>query len=298
MKLTAADRRLLDALDEGPRAVEDLAEVREQAPDHLSERLEALADNGLVVALEDGRYRRTESGRRLLRTAGGLADEAVDTDPAVEAAIADAASDPDVADAIRATYAFLRYWGDATVDELIDGLHSEWPAGHEAGDEWWGTVGDALDALPNVEPPAGFESDDVASDDGGAEAGGADGAGTDDALETWRFDGTPEVATPAADGFLPAERRGHPRYGSVRHAVASLDLTDDERTAVRAAFGELRRRGAASEDAIAEAAFTAHPLGRESADEWWTTLVGDAFEELPGVDPGGDGWRYEPGPTE
>lgn len=274
MKLTEADRRLLAVLGDEPRDLHALADAVETSPTVLDERLDALGDNGLVV--RDGEcYRRTESGRRLVRTAGGRMDEAVDTNPAVERAIATLDHDPEVADAVRAAYSFLRYWGETTEDELVDAIYPEWPAGFPTADEWWTTVGEGLESIPDVEPPA-----------------------TGAVPPTWRYAGKPEVTTPEADGFLPSERRGHHTYGSVRHAIHSLDLSATDRDVVRIAFGELRRRGTASERDLVDAVVAARPKD-DDAEGRETELVHRAFSALPGVERvDGDRWRYAMPPTE
>lgn len=274
MKLTEADRRLLATLGDEPRDLHALADAVETSPTVLDERLDALADNGLVV--RDGEcYRRTESGRRLVRTAGGRMDEAVDTDPAVERAIATLDRDPEVADAVRAAYSFLRYWGEATDDELVDAIYPEWPAGVDDPDAWWTTVEEALASIPDVEPPA-----------------------TDAVPETWRYAGTPEVTTPEADGFLPSARRGHHTYGSVRHALESLDLSADDREAVRIAFGELRRNGTASERGLVDTVLAEQSVD-DDAKARLRDLLHRAFSSFPGVDSVGEGrWRYDSPPTE
>ena len=277
MKITEADRRLLARLGAEPQSLSTIATALDRSSDDLGERLAALADNGLVRDCGDDRYCRTESGRRLLRTAGGRLDEAIDTDQDVEDAIADIDLGPEGEDAVRAAYAFLRYWGEASGDELIDAIYPEWPAGMTSPEDWWERIGSALADVPAV----------VRVDDHAGQ------------LELWRYAGTPEVATPGADGFLPAERRGRRHFGSVTHAIESLDLTADERLAVRMAFAALRRRGTASQDEIGAAAFEDAGAGFETAEQWWAGLVADAFEQLPGVTRvDDDRWRYDLPPTD
>lgn len=277
MKLDKSDRRLLATLGSDPAAVASLADALDRSTDELDDRLAALADNGLVQVTDDDRYRRTESGRRLLRTAGGRMDEAIDTDPDIEAVIAAADLGPEAADAVRAAYTFLRYWGQASSDEIVDAVYPEWPAGTDSPDGWWQTIGQALAEVP-----------DIARVDGNSSA-----------VELWRYAGTPEASTPDSDGFLPAERHGRPKYGSVTHAIESMDLSAEERHAVRSAFAVLRRCGTASEVEISEAAFDEGAAGYETVEELWRGLVADAFERLPGVTrDDGDRWRYDLPPTD
>lgn len=273
MQLTEADRRLLATLGDDASDPDALAGALEASPTVVAERLDALVDNGLV-AVDGERYRPTESGRRLLRTAGGRTNESVDTDPAVERAIASRDHGPAIADAVRAAYAFVRYWGEATVDEAVDAIYPEWPADVADPDEWWAIVAEPLASIPDVEPPA-----------------------ADAPLPTWRYRGTPEVTTPDADGFLPSTRRGHHTYGSVKHAIESLDLSADDRDALRIAFGELRRRGTASERDLADAVRAAGAEG--DAGKRWADHLDRALSALPGVDRlDGDRWRYAAPPVE
>ncbi|QLG64220.1 helix-turn-helix transcriptional regulator (plasmid) [Halorarum salinum] len=269
MKLDADDRTVLAALGAEPRPVDALADELDVPPDELDDRLRELADNGLVADLGEGRYRRTDSGRRVLATSSGATDNRIDTTPAVERTLAAFDLGPDEAEAVRGVYAFLRYWGRATPDELVDAIYGEDPAGYASGDEWWtGCVREPLSALPDVRPP----SEPTAS---------------------WRYVGAPEAATPGADGTRRLARPGRQPYGSVKHALESLPLAPAEREAVRAAFGVLRRRGAASEPDIAAATYPAHPAGHPTPEAWWDGLVRDAFRRLPGVTYGPGGvWRY------
>ena len=269
VKLDDDDRRLLALLGTGTRALEDLADGMDVPPAELEARLAELADNGLVDARGEGRYARTESGRRVLvASATGAVDERVDTDPAVESALESLDLGPAEADAVRHAFALLRYWGSVTAEEIADAIFSEAPAGRGTPAEWWDeVVSGPLAALPGVEPPT------------------REGA-------PWRYTGRREAEEPSADGRRVLSRH-HPVYGDVKHALESLDLSPDEREAARAAFGQLYRRGEASEDEIGEVVFPAHPAGHESSDGWWDGFLRDAFEALPGVEQAGTGaWRY------
>lgn len=285
MKLTEDDRRLLAALGPEPTDVDGLARALDEPAGDLAARLAELADNGLVDDLGEGRYERTQSGRRLLSTAGGRMDEAVDTTPAIEEVLADADLPADAVDAVRGAYAFLRYWGGATADEIVDAIYPEWPATFDSAEEWWAGVSTALASLPEVAAP---------EDDREAVAA------------VWHYTGRPEVTEPGSDGFLPSERRGHQTYGSVRHAIAAQDLSDAARPAVRAAFSVLRRRGTATRSEIVDAVYSDHAAGYDSPEEWWADLVAAVFAELPGLTREDDGegnddgneerWRYDQGP--
>lgn len=228
-----------------------------------------LADNGLLYDLGDGRYRRTESGRRVLVTsASGTLDEQIDTTPDVERVVDEFALGPDEADAVRHAFAFLRYWGRVTEEEILDAVYSEAPAGRETAEAWWeDVVRDPLAALPGVDPPT-------------------------DPDEPWRYTGTAEAGEPFADGrrVLSAS---HPVYGDVKHALESLDLAGAEREAARAAFRYLYRRGEATDGEIREAVYPGHAAGYSSPRTWWDEVVEEAFDALPGVERmGTDTWRY------
>ena len=283
MKLEERDRRLLALLGTRVRAAGDLADDLGVPAEALEGRLAELADDGLVYDRGDGRFERTESGRRVLvASATGADDERIDTTPAVEAALESLALRPDEADALRHAFALLRYWGRATEAEIADAIYSEAPAGRGSPAEWWEeVVREPLAALPGVDPP------------------GSDG-------EPWRHAGPPEADQPGTHGRRVLSRH-HPVYGDVKHALESLDLSEPEREAARAAFGYLYRRGEATERELGEAVYPDHPAGYDSSAEWWGGFVRDAFDALPGVeraDAGGErpdvggeqsdevAWRY------
>ncbi|WP_313696189.1 helix-turn-helix domain-containing protein [Halorarum halobium] len=269
MKLDGTDQALLSALGDDQHTVEALAADLDRPSDELRSRLRALADNGLVTESTGGDVRRTDSGRRVAARRAGATDSRIDTTPAVERVLATFRLRPDEADAVRDSFAFLRYWGRATPDELIDAIHREEPAGYATGDTWWtDCVRDPLAALPRVVAPTR-------------------------PTDSWRYAGPPESATSGADGTRRLGRGGHRPFGSVKQAIESLALAPAEREAVRAAFGVVRRRGEASERDVAAATFPDHPAGYPTPDAWTAGLVRPAFARLPGVSRvRGDGWRY------
>ena len=277
MKLEERDRRLLAMLGTRVREAGDLADDLRVPAEALEGRLAELADDGLVYDRGDGRFERTESGRRVLvASATGTDDERIDTTPAVEAALESLALRPDEADAVRHAFAMLRYWGRVTEAEIVDAIYSEAPAGRESAAEWWEeVVRGPLAALPNVDPPG--------EDDG-----------------PWRYVGPPEADQPGTHGRRVLSRH-HPVYGDVKHALESLVRSEPEREAARAAFGYLYRRGEATEREIGEAIFPDHPAGYGSPAAWWDGVVRDAFDALPGVgrvEPADEradevAWRYE-----
>ena len=269
MKLDECDKRVLALLGTQSRSVSTLAADLDVPPEKVSTRLADLADNGLVYDLDDDRYTRTESGRRVLvASAAGTADERIDTSPEVERTIDEFDLRADEADAVRHAFAFLRYWGQVTEEEIIDAIYDEAPAGRETPAEWWDDlVEEPLAALPGVEEPGGDD-------------------------DPWRYQGTPEASALFTDGRRVFSRT-HPVYGDVKHALESLDLTEAEREAARAAFVCLYRRGEVTDRDVRETVYPEHPAGYDSSEAWWDEMVTKTFDALPGVERTGEnGWRY------
>lgn len=269
MKLEECDKRVLALLGTQTRPVSTLAAGLDVPPGTLTDRLADLADNGLVYDLGDDLYARTESGRRVLvASAAGTADERIDTSPEVEQTISEFDLRADEADAVRHVFAFLRYWGQVTEEEIIDAIYDEATAGRETPAAWWdGLVTEPLAALPGVEEPGGDD-------------------------EPWRYTGTPEASELFTDGRRVISRT-HPVYGDVKHALESLDLTEAEREAARAAFVRLYRGGEVTERDLRETVYPEHPAGYASSQDWWDETVRKTFEELPGVERTGEHrWQY------
>ena len=269
MKLDEHDLHVLALFGTRTRALSDVAGDLGVPATDLVERLAGLADNGLVYDRGDGRYERTESGRRVLvASATGADDERVDTTPEVERALDASNLRPDEADAVRHAFALVRYWGRVTEAEIADAVYSEAPAGRESPAAWWDeVVSEPLGALPGVEAPAAED-------------------------EPWRYAEPPEAGQTGTDGRRVLSRR-HPVYGDVKHALESLDLSPAEREAARAAFGYLYRRDVATERDLGEAVYPDHPAGHSSPGAWWDGIVRDAFDALPGVERVDEHtWRY------
>lgn len=269
MKLEDSDKRALALLGTQPRPIAELAAHLGVSPEMLDDRFAELAAKGLVYDLGDSRYRRTESGRRVLMTSRPeFADERIDTSPEIERTIGDFGLPPEAADAVRRAFAFLRYWGWAVEEEIIDAIYSEAPAGYESSEAWWDElVREPLAALPDIE--VGTDADDP-----------------------WRYTGTPEAGEPLADGRRVLSKT-HPVYGDVKHTLESLDLTESEREAVRAAFRFLYRRGELSEREVLETIYPEYPAGYPSPQRWWDGIVRRAFDSFPNVERIGEHtWRY------
>lgn len=268
MKLEERDKRILALIGTEPRSVSTLAVNLDISTDELSERLAALADNGLVNDLGDGQYERTESGRRVLITSTPDIDERIDTPAEIEQAIGECDLRTDEADAVRHVFAFLQYWGRVTETEILDAVYSEAPAGRDTPQQWWDeVVREPLASLPGVEQP---------SDEG----------------EAWRYAGTPEVSEPFPDGRRVLSPT-HPTYGNVKHALESIDLTEEERDAARVAFEYLYQRSEVTEQEVSKTVYPEHSMGFESPQVWWDEVVRDTFEALPGVEQTNEStWQY------
>jgi hypothetical protein len=143
-------------------------------------------------------------------------------------------------------------------------VFSEHPLGYADGDAWWNeAIGDVLAELPGVE---------------------RDG-------DVWRHadGGTVDETGDGRSPFAPADAS---TFGSVKHALESLDVDDSQREAVRAAFELLRSRGGATAQELQERAHEAVDVAA-SAGTWWRDGVAPVLERLPGVERGEDGrWRY------
>lgn len=269
LTLSGREKSVLRRLAEDPTSVEALVEAVEYDHSELTERLTAMEENGLVRQGDDDSYALTESGRRVLEApATGEADSRIDVPDRVQAAIDALGLRADREEAVYNAFAFLRYWGEATENEIVDGIYSENPIDYGSVDDWWQTfMRDALASLPEVEEP---------------------GAGE----RTWRYAGTPEIETETEDGrqlFSPETDS----FGSVKHAFEALDLPADRQAAVHAVFAALQERETAAETDLKSEAFEQADAGYSSADEWWVECVEPVLAELPGVEQAEDGtWRY------
>lgn len=260
--ITEEDEAILDYLAESAAERADVAAAVGLSGDEAADRLDGLVDGGLVRE-SGGTYEITDSGERLLASPGdGTTDAGVDTPPAVDEAIAEMDLAPDHAEALEEAFAFLRHWGAASSAEVIDAVYSENPLGYASADDWWAeAIRDRLAALPEIE---------------------RDG-------DAWRHAGGGAVDD--GDGrraFTPA---GEETYGSVKHALESLDVDAQQREAVTAVFEHLQSHGGASEDELQELARDAADV-EASAGTWWRDAVAPVLRELPGVDRANGRWQY------
>jgi hypothetical protein len=279
--LEGLGRAVLEAIEGRRVDAGALEEEFDASREELDEQLSQLLENALVREAGDGEYELTENGERLLEsTPVGTRNDRIDTPDDVERAIEGFDLRPDEERAVRSAFSFLRYWGDATAAEIVDATYGEEPAAYDAAERWWDDcVAERLAALPDVDPPAG----------------GTDGSNA--SLESrWRYAGETGVDQPDSDGRGVRGRGDGAPFGSVRHALEELGLTDAERTAARAAFAALSARGGATTAALADALFDEHPAGYDSLEAWVDWLDG-TFEELPDVDRrGGGSWIHDPAP--
>lgn len=269
-KITDEDLRILWSVDAGRSDAGSIA--AEVDPDRASvqERLDVMVDNGLLRE-SSGRYELIDSGRRLLESPGdGSADDRIDVPDVVERELAALDLGEDRKSAVRGSFAFLRYWGSATGSEIRDAIFSEYPAGFDARDAWWtDCVEPALGSLPGIERP-------------------------DDSEGAWRFDGLPGVQDGTLDGRIASGGDSEDvQFGSAKHAMEGLPLSDEERASVSAAFSLLERRGEATAAELGDV-FEASSLSEhDSLDEWAEACIRPAFESIPGVDRAADDrWTY------
>ena len=261
------DRAILERLREGDAGVETLARSVDADPATLRARLPELGDNGLVRPV-DGGYALTANGERALQgSPAGARDDRIDTPPEVERRIESFDLRPDRADAVRAAFAFLRYWGEASDAEIVDGVYSEHPAAFESSREWWtDCVHDRLADLPSVESP--------------------------ESADQWRYAETPGVEEHTEDGRIAPDDHP-PAESSAKFALEGLDLDDDARAAVGAAFERLVHEREVRSTDLAETVYPDHDAGYDSASAWWSDCVAPAFEQLPGVERAdGDRWAH------
>ena len=278
--LTEDDRTLLAAFESGTATASELADRRgvDRSADELAERLDFMADNGLLrrAGAGDGGYELTDDGRRLLRAPGdGSADETIDAPEEVVATLRDADLRADRLDAALGAFAFLKFWGEATAAEIADGAFSEEPLEFASAAAWWSEFArDHLAALPGVEPPE-----------------------TEDGF--WRFAGRAGVADVSEDGRKVVFGRSTDRtreYASATEAMVEAGLPDDRRLAVAAALSALQRTDEADDETLREAAAGVEADGATADAEWLESGLLDALERLPGVVREGDRWRYTLGP--
>ncbi|MDS0300708.1 hypothetical protein NDI76_18325 [Halogeometricum sp. S1BR25-6] len=277
MDLDTRDLAILLALgDDGPATASDVqTAAREDAStEAVEERLSRLAEGGLVAQADGGEYELTPSGRRLLRTETDDSASRPDVPAEAERAIETADLHPGVADALARAVVFLRNWGSATSEEIIDAAYSETDLGYDDGERWWDElVRDPFGALPGVVPP---------SDEGGE----------------WRYDGS-ETPSDDAEEATGANREGDDgrrvldgaddRYGSAKHALEREAMDDAEAAAFAAAFEAL----AASDDAGATAADLVERAASETGSSVDADRLTEALESVPGVRREGGRWRYD-----
>lgn len=266
------DLAVLERLRAGAADVDALAAAAGADADALRERLPELADNGLLERRSGGEYALTDDGARVIdATAEGARDDRIDTPPAVEGRVLAFDLPPDREAAVRGAFTFLRYWGDATAAEIVDGVYAEYPAGFDDRLAWWrDCVRDRLAELPDVVPSRSPD-------------------------EPWRYDGT-AVAEEGTDGRRVA---GSTAIGesSVRFALERLDLEPESLRAVRGVFALLYEVDEVSAPAAEEQVYPDHDGGYGSPGAWWDDLVRPALASLPGVeraDGDRERWRYRP----
>ena len=265
--LDELDRNLLESLAEGSKTLEALESAFDVSESTLRDRLSRLVDTALVRAVDaDGEtYEATENGRRLLEaTPAGARDDRIDTPAHVEDALESMSLRPDEAAAVRNAFSFLRYWGDATTAELIDGVYSETPAGYGTAAEWWDDcVRDRLAALPDV---------------------GRSSSGTETVDTVWQYEGRPVVDSPDdRDGRVvsdPITSSGS--IGSVRHGLERR-FSSAELWAARVAFAVVFESRQISVRTLADCISSDPSVAHEAVDDW-TNWAATVFSGVPDIE--------------
>ncbi|ELZ27987.1 hypothetical protein C474_15839 [Halogeometricum pallidum JCM 14848] len=271
--LDTSDLAVLVALrDDGPATPTEVrTAVREDlSTETVEERLSNLVEGGLVAEADGNGYELTPSGRRLLRTESGDEASRPDVPAAVERAIEEVDRRPDVEDALARAVAFLRNWGSATADEIIDAAYSETDAEYDDGEQWWSELVDPFGALPGIVPP---------SSEGGEWRYDEDELSSDDADET------ANVTNEGSDGR--SVLNDDDRFGSAKHALEREAANDAEATAFAAAFEALVDAEGVTTAELAERA-EAETGSSVDADR-----LADALESVPGARREGERWRYD-----
>ncbi|MFD1641076.1 hypothetical protein [Halohasta litorea] len=269
--LTEQDRRLLRRLSTGPQTAGSLAAHAADDPDRLADRLDVLADSG-VVRRTDETYELTDSGRRVLAAPGdGSADGWIDVPLAVERELGSQTIDEPCAAAIRAAYGFLQYWGEATASELRDAIFFEQTAGYDDRHQWWAEcVEPMFRELPAVRR---LDSDLLAA--------------------RWHSDRPPGVDDAADGRAVFGSTDGQP-FGNARRAIEAQVESDDQRVVIREAFAALETRGQATEETLRN---VVENIADETSDQRPIPAAFDVLASVPSVqqvDEAGSGglWRY------
>lgn len=265
--LTEWDRQLLRGLSTGPQTPRELAESVDHDPEPLADRLDVLAESG-VVRQTDRTYELTDSGRRVLAAPGdGSADERIDIPVAVERELGSRDVDEPCTAAVRAAYAFLQYWGEATESELRDAVFSERPAGYDDRHQWWDDcVEPIFGQLPAVQPPEEVDSP----------------------AARWHYERPPGVDD-ATDGRAVLGSTESQPFGNARQAIEAQADSVDHRTAVRHTFGHLETHGYAAAGMLAE--LIAEVTDADSRES--QAAVREMLAAVPSVVEVDGGWRYQ-----
>lgn len=322
--IDALGRAILETLDEGPTSIDTMEATFDTTRETLESHLQQLIDNALVQEAPEGTYELTDNGRRLLRaTPTGEYVDRTDIPPPVERAVASFSLPPDEEQAVRTTFSFLAYWGDATTAELVDGCYSESPAGYETPEDWWAhCIENRLESVPLVDAPEldSSDSDSTLSSPPDSSTSSSDSSASTSDPSTPPPDSssprsttaadssavTPLVwtyeRTPVVDRFAGGDGRNIPDsgspYGSVRHGLESRTEGEDERAAARVAFAVLFEAGTVSEADLVDRTYDDYPAGYDSSTAW-LAWISDLFESLPGIERRADatdepGWQYSP----
>lgn len=273
LTIRSSDLLILENIDKFGGAAHSLPESLALSESEIRQRLSKFVDNGIIRVVGADTFELTASGHRLLDISQNRRQSSeIDIPTPVETVITGFELRPYEAEAIRRSYAFLRFWRSATTDEIIDGIYSEYPAGYQSSDEWWSNlVRDQLGVVPDVVPPTLGDTQ-------------------------WKYTGDFTGDEPDVDGRVHQLKSG--RYSSVKQALERNSLNNDERSAIKATLTFLQNRGVATEQEIRTAVFTEYPAGYDNASVWWTNLVRDilaglaCIESLSSTAADNQIWRY------
>lgn len=267
--LTETDQQLLRKLLDDPQSRQTLETRLADSPEPVADRLEALVDSGLVRRTE--KYELTESGRRVLAAPDdGSADYGIDMSPAVEAELRSLDVDEASVSAVRAVYAFLEYWGEATASELRDAIYFERQAGYDDRQTWWSDcIEPALGTLPTVQPPASAE----------------------ELTARWRYEGTPGIDDGTTDGrAVLGSTTDEPPFANARQAIEATTRSATQRAVARHVFAFLETHGRADSEQLERHIVTAT---EEEPHSDSIAVVADVLDSIPAVVKEDGVWRYQ-----
>jgi hypothetical protein len=265
--LTETDLQLLQQLSDAPERRSTLEARFADCPEPVDDRLAVLVDSGLIRQA-DVTYELTESGRRALAAPGdGTADSRIDVPPDVETELQDLDVDGACMKGVRAAYAFLEYWGEATESEFRDAVYAERQAGYDNRQAWWDNcIEPVLETLPTLTPPM-----------------------STGLTAKWRYDGTPGIDGGMADGRAVLGSTDGQPFANARQAIEAETRSATQRTVARHVFAHLETRGHADRERLELLIVEATEKEAQSGS---IAVVVDVLASVPSVVNEDGVWRY------